>query len=196
MVNASVAKAGRFLFKWDFVPNAGYYRLMKSVDGKQPYQQVGEKLLTNSTTEDISTFEQDWANANYIVQACDAEGCSLSNKIYSGNVMLDMIAYVKDKAFSQKYDELVKSSMNSNISSLMTIHETIPSSFNIYQKINFTQQCSVSIPRGDGTYMAGVGSCPSAYQKNFLFSNTVSGDDWRFVESNDSKPKSLVTYQD
>jgi hypothetical protein len=184
IVNASVAKAGRFLFNWDFVPNAAYYRLMKSVDGKQPYQQVGEKLLTNSTTEDISTFEHDWANANYIVQACDAIGCSLSNKIYSGNVMLGMIAYVKDKALSESahYDEIVKlagtSTPLSDVHVQTAIYGVTADSFKISREIMYSTGCG---------YMYAY-TCPSESTKNNLFSNLVSGDDWRFVDSKPQKP--------
>lgn len=179
VVNASVAKAGRFLFKWDFVPNAAYYRLMKSVDGKQPYQQVGEKLLTNSTTEDISTFEHDWQNTNYVVQACDAEGCSLSSKIYTGNVMLNMIAYIKDKAFQFPIDSDLRRYKTHDLS----ITDVSSDNFNIKASAKYEDQCSAA---SAGMMVNGFTYCPASSLAVLNFSQAVSGDDWRFASAKES----------
>ena len=84
-------------FSWAEVAGADVYRLLENPDGASGYHQVGADLPagTTSTVVDIAVHRQNWSNALYMVQACNADGCSDSAAIDTITGMLQAIGYVK-----------------------------------------------------------------------------------------------------
>ena len=84
-------------FAWTPVDDATYYRLLKDPDGSSGFSQIGDDLTEPSAQDAISVHRHDWANARYIVEACDADDeCEkTSNIAYTSHAMLDTIGYFK-----------------------------------------------------------------------------------------------------
>ncbi|HEY9198342.1 MAG TPA: integrin [Gammaproteobacteria bacterium] len=68
-------------FSWDAVTGADYYRMFENVDGASGYTQIGGDITATNYTHAISVLAQDWADASYLVQACNAAGCTDSAPI-------------------------------------------------------------------------------------------------------------------
>jgi len=82
-------------FSWPAVNNATYYRLMENPDGVSGFAQQGADITTTSRTLDIAVHRQNWANARYLLQACNSNQCSNSNEVSTLGGMLFSIGYVK-----------------------------------------------------------------------------------------------------
>ncbi|MDQ2077958.1 FG-GAP repeat protein [Marinimicrobium sp. ABcell2] len=83
-------------FSWTPVDGATHYRLLKDPDGSSGFTQVGDDLTEPSAQDAISVHRHDWANARYIVEACDADDdCQESSTTYTSDVMLHSIGYFK-----------------------------------------------------------------------------------------------------
>ncbi len=82
-------------FSWPAVQNATYYRLMENPDGVSGFTQRGADITTTSHTLDIAVHRQDWANARYLLQACNSHLCSDSNEVSTLGGVLSAIGYVK-----------------------------------------------------------------------------------------------------
>jgi len=82
-------------FSWPAVQNATYYRLMENPDGVSGFTQRGADITTTSHTLDIAVHRQDWANARYLLQACNSHLCSDSNEVSALGGVLSAIGYVK-----------------------------------------------------------------------------------------------------
>lgn len=81
---------------WTPVEDATHYRLLKDPDGNSGFSQIGDDLTEPSAQDAISVHRHDWANARYIVKACDAnDDCQESNVAYTSHAMLDTIGYFK-----------------------------------------------------------------------------------------------------
>lgn len=87
-------------FSWVAVVDATHYRLLEKRTSASSYAQVGGNLPANSTRFDldIAVHRFDWVGARYIVQACNAGGCSDSAPIDAISAMLPAIGYVKATA--------------------------------------------------------------------------------------------------
>ena len=82
-------------FSWNDV-GADHYKLLKNPDGASGYSQVGADIIATNVDETIGVHLQDWVNASYIVQACNALGaCTDSTSITTTMAMLDAIGYFK-----------------------------------------------------------------------------------------------------
>ena len=82
-------------FSWNDVA-ANHYKLLKNPDGSSGYTQVGANITTTSVDETIGVHIQDWVNASYIVQSCNALGdCTDSAAITATVTILDAIGYFK-----------------------------------------------------------------------------------------------------
>ena len=82
-------------FSWNDV-GADHYKLLKNPDGASGYSQVGADITTTSVDETIGLHIQDWVNASYIVQACDAlDACTDSAAITATTAMIGGIGYFK-----------------------------------------------------------------------------------------------------
>lgn len=84
-------------FSWQGIAGATYYRLLENPDGHSGFTQIGADIPsgTLSFTREISAHLLDWVNALYIVEACNASGCSSSDAASATDVMLDTIDYLK-----------------------------------------------------------------------------------------------------
>jgi hypothetical protein len=87
----------QLVFSWSEIGNADYYRLLENADGHSGFTQVGEDIPagTFTVTRDIAVHLFDWINAQYIIEACNAAGCSSSDVTTVYEVMLNTIGYFK-----------------------------------------------------------------------------------------------------
>jgi FG-GAP repeat len=84
-------------FNWTAVSGVTHYRLLANPDGASGFTQVGADIAAAETTAtiDIAVHFQDWADARYVLDACNAVGCTPSNQVGVANVMLQSIGYFK-----------------------------------------------------------------------------------------------------
>ncbi len=83
-------------FSWNAVSGASYYRLFENPDGVSGFTQVGGNITAINATRDVSVLRHDWANARYLVQACNSVGCSAdSNEVNTAGAVLQAIGYFK-----------------------------------------------------------------------------------------------------
>lgn len=68
-------------FSWPAVSGATHYRLFENPDGASGFSQVGSDLSTPAVNLDIAVHQHDWANARYLVEACNSLGCTPSNEV-------------------------------------------------------------------------------------------------------------------
>jgi len=96
-VTVSVTSPKTLSFNWSSVSGATSYKLLKSTDGVVAYSQVGADLPDTAiqATDVIGVHVHDWVNARYIVQACNAGGCTDSNAVSTATEMIAAIGYVK-----------------------------------------------------------------------------------------------------
>jgi trimeric autotransporter adhesin len=84
-------------FNWPAVSGVTHYRLMANPDGVSGLTQVGANIAAADTTAriDVAVHLHDWADARYVLDACNAVGCTPSNQVGVANVMLQSIGYFK-----------------------------------------------------------------------------------------------------
>ncbi len=87
----------QLVFSWADVSGATHYRLFNNPDGHSGFTQTGADIPagTLSITKTIAVHLYDWANALYMVQACNSSGCTGSTEVSATNIMLDTIGYFK-----------------------------------------------------------------------------------------------------
>ncbi len=87
----------RLIFNWPDILGATHYKLFENPDGHSGFTQVGENIAagTLSVTMPIAVHLHDFANALYIVQACNTAGCTGSSEVNAMNLMLNSIGYFK-----------------------------------------------------------------------------------------------------
>lgn len=82
-------------FSWTAVSGATHYRLLENPDGASGFTQVGGDLATVGVMLDIAVHRHDWANARYLVEACNSAGCTASNEVTTLGGVLQAIGYFK-----------------------------------------------------------------------------------------------------
>ena len=84
-------------FSWTELPGSTHYRLLENPDGGSGFTQVGADIPagTLSVSLAISVHMFDFARALYIVEGCDAAGCTGSTEVSVMNDMLATIGYFK-----------------------------------------------------------------------------------------------------
>jgi len=84
-------------FNWSGIPGATHYKLLKNPNGVSGYTQIGTDLpgATTTATDYIGVHVHDWVNASYIVQACNAGGCTSSSAVLTASAMIAAIGYFK-----------------------------------------------------------------------------------------------------
>jgi hypothetical protein len=83
----------QFEFSWTPGSGAQYYQLLESVNGAQPYEQVGDDLLGLTASLTVSLYEQ--VNSSYVVRACNDLGCTDSEVVQVMGVLAEAIGYFK-----------------------------------------------------------------------------------------------------
>ena len=66
---------------WTSAPGATSYRLMKDPTGSAGFAQLGTDLPATATSVDFDVvlLQEDWLNAQYVIEACNDAGCTPSN---------------------------------------------------------------------------------------------------------------------
>lgn len=84
-------------FSWDAIPRADFYRLLENPDGASGFSQTGANLAAGQTAtrRDVAVHRHDWPNARYLLEACNAAGCTASNEVSSIGALLEAIGYFK-----------------------------------------------------------------------------------------------------
>ena len=83
-------------FSWSAPSGASFYRLFENPDGVSGFTQVGGDLAATSHFIDVAVHRHDWANARYLVEACNGLGCTASNEVNtSAGAALAAIGYFK-----------------------------------------------------------------------------------------------------
>ncbi|MBL3528752.1 MAG: hypothetical protein JMN27_14460 [gamma proteobacterium endosymbiont of Lamellibrachia anaximandri] len=84
-----------FRFDWTDIVGATHYKLLENTDGVSGFTQVGSDIAqgTQSAEHVVPLYAR--LNAQYILQTCDAGGCSDSATVSVSGNMLASIGYVK-----------------------------------------------------------------------------------------------------
>lgn len=84
-------------FSWDPVASVTHYRLLENPDGHSGFTSVSGNIPgpQTSVVRDIAVHLHEWVGARYLVQACNAGGCTGSGEVSATDVMLDTIGYLK-----------------------------------------------------------------------------------------------------
>lgn len=86
-------------FSWPAVTGATSYQLLANPDGASGFTQVGADIAGGETSVDldVSVHLHDWANARYMLDACNSSGCTGSNELGTTlDDMLEAIGYFKN----------------------------------------------------------------------------------------------------
>ena len=89
----SITPGTSFRFIWNGVAGATVYRLLEDPTGSGSFTQVGGDLLTTSYFHSIPLWQR--VNAQYMVQACNAGGCTNSAPLAVNILITNAIGYVK-----------------------------------------------------------------------------------------------------
>jgi len=87
----------QLIFSWTEVTGSTHYKLLENPDGSSGFTQVGADIPAGTLTQSLSiaVHFHDFGRALYIVQACDASGCTDSSEVNAMNLMLSTIGYFK-----------------------------------------------------------------------------------------------------
>ncbi|MDP9198572.1 MAG: FG-GAP repeat protein [Pseudomonadota bacterium] len=86
-------------FSWPAVTGVTSYQLLANTDGASGFTQVGDDIPGGETSVafDVSVHLHDWANARYMLDACNSSGCTGSNELGTTlDDMLEAIGYFKN----------------------------------------------------------------------------------------------------
>jgi hypothetical protein len=91
------AEVKRLRLDWTASAGAHDYRVLEKLGNTASYEQVGGKLPASErrATIDIAVHLYPWADARYVVEACNKAGCSRSNEVSPASDMLASIGYLK-----------------------------------------------------------------------------------------------------
>jgi hypothetical protein len=85
------------IFSWTEVTGSTHYKLLENPDGSSGFTQVGADIPAGTLSQSlpIAVHFHDFGRALYIVQACDASGCTGSSEVNTMNSMIAAIGYFK-----------------------------------------------------------------------------------------------------
>lgn len=94
----------QLIFSWTEVTGSTHYKLLENPDGSSGFTQVGADIPAGTLTLSlpIAVHFHDFGRSLYIVQACDASGCTDSAEVNAVNVMLSTIGYFKASNTSER----------------------------------------------------------------------------------------------
>ncbi|MDX1443350.1 MAG: hypothetical protein R3270_06175 [Gammaproteobacteria bacterium] len=84
-----------FTFTWTDVTDATHYQLQQNPDGVSGYTQVGSDISQGTGTVSIVVPLHKRSNAEYILSACNDNGCTDSDPILVDSTFVDAIGYIK-----------------------------------------------------------------------------------------------------
>jgi len=82
-------------FSWGAVSGADFYKLLENADGASGFSVIQNNIATTSASKTISVVNHDWANARYMVEACNSTGCTASAELNTAGAVLKAIGFVK-----------------------------------------------------------------------------------------------------
>jgi hypothetical protein len=82
-------------FSWTAPAGAATYKLLRSPDGVSAFSQIGADVTATVLNLDVAVHLESWARAAYVVQACNAGGCTSSNQVSWTTAMDRAIGYFK-----------------------------------------------------------------------------------------------------
>ncbi len=85
-------------FNWAAVPGATFYRVSTNPDGVTGFAALAassDQLTATAYDWDIGVHRINWPQAQFLLEACDADTCLPSANISALNVMLDTVGYFK-----------------------------------------------------------------------------------------------------
>jgi trimeric autotransporter adhesin len=85
----------RLNFSWHAVAGANRYVLFERHEVESDVHPVAETGGTTETVLDVAAHLHDWGSARYVVEACNAAGCTPSDAVSTEPHMLGAIGYVK-----------------------------------------------------------------------------------------------------
>lgn len=85
----------RLNFTWAKSGKANFYELYQDKNGVDDFQLVANAITATQYALDISTYQFDWENARFKLQACNVNGCAVSNIVSARSGMLSSIGYFK-----------------------------------------------------------------------------------------------------
>jgi hypothetical protein len=83
-----------FRFRWTDVSGETEYRLLENPDGSSGYAEVAS-VAADETGLDLEVFLPGRINASYLLQACDAGGCSDSAPVFVSGALAEAVGYLK-----------------------------------------------------------------------------------------------------
>ena len=84
-----------FHFSWTDVNDATHYKLMENADGVSGFTQVGSDITQGTQSVDHLVPLYARLNSQYILQSCNAFGCTDSTAITISDTLIDAIGYFK-----------------------------------------------------------------------------------------------------
>ncbi len=115
-VTVMANKPKTLTFSWNAAAGATSYKLLKNPDGVSGYSEVSTGITTLTVDDVIPVHLYDWVNASYIIQACNATGCTDSAAINTTSAMISAIGYYKasNAQSSDSFGETVALSADGN----------------------------------------------------------------------------------
>ncbi|MCC6139659.1 MAG: integrin [Nitrospira sp.] len=89
----SITSGTSFQFTWNAVPGATAYRLREDPTGTGTFSQIGGDIPTSSYFHNVALWQR--VNARYIIQACNASGCTDSTPLVVSGLITTAIGYAK-----------------------------------------------------------------------------------------------------
>ena len=82
-------------FSWNAVSNATYYKMYQNPDGVSGFTQMDGNIVATSYDHAIAVHRTDWLAARYLLEACNASGCTASNELNTFSDISQVIGYLK-----------------------------------------------------------------------------------------------------
>jgi FG-GAP repeat len=82
-------------FSWPAVEGATFYKLYENANGASGFVQVGGNLSGTQYDHAIAVHLFDWPNARFMLEACNAGGCTASSEVTALNLMLPAIGKIQ-----------------------------------------------------------------------------------------------------
>ena len=84
-----------FKFDWTDVGDATFYRLLENPDGASGFSQIGSDIPQGTGTNTITVPLYQRLNAQYILQSCNAIGCTNASQVAVSGTLATGIGYFK-----------------------------------------------------------------------------------------------------
>ncbi|MEM9456146.1 MAG: FG-GAP repeat protein [Myxococcota bacterium] len=94
VLTLALSQIKRFDFSWVPVLGAEYYQLFESREPEEPFEPIGEAMLTGDSTSSSMPLHL-LPDARYMLQACNGAGCTSSESVGVADSLVGAVGYVK-----------------------------------------------------------------------------------------------------